>query len=327
MIEETPEYGTLRVCGATGTPKKDLYSDNDLYAIVVWNDKEIGRTRCIRDDNSPTWDESFDLRVFPRVNTLRIELWEQDKFPDIGEATADINGRDEFMGHVILEGASSSKLPRMAKGFELTRSYELGDRKAGRSMQTASGNGLGVLTVCYTPNPQTLVSKRRPNRNKTRSSALLPTQNLMNEQLLDTRRLDFTFCGLDSCKAIAAVAAKYAIPVWTSTSTKHTKKCLQDHFRGAIAQRANENLKATAANDAQATEAMPVFRSPRRHNVERSEAPLTARCAAPPEGTLNNAHRSPRTERATGTGGKTARGARGVLARRVRTESEQPNCM
>ena len=324
MIEETPECGTLRICGATGTPKADLYSDNDLYAIVVWNDKEIGRTRCIRDDNSPTWDESFDLRVFPGVNTLRVELWEQDKFPDIGEATADINGRDEFMGHAILEGASSSKLPREAKGFELTGKDEPGDRKAGRSMQNASGNGLGVLTVCYTPTPQTPVSKRRPHRNKTRSSALLPAQTLMKEQLLDTRRLDFTFCGLDSCKGIAAVAAKYAIPVWTSTSTKHAKKCLQDHFRGAIAEHANKSPKATAANEAEATEAMPVFQSPRRHNAARSEAPLTARCVAPPERALNTAHRSPRTERAKGTGGKTARGPR---TRRVGNEAEEPNCM
>eukprot|EP01043_Picozoa_sp_COSAG02_P071697 COSAG02_NODE_13210_length_1426_cov_1.015825_1_plen_136_part_10 len=125
MVRDEPEYGTLHVRGAIDTPRADTYSDNDLYAVIVWNDKEIGRTRCIRNNNSPMWDEFFDLRVFPGVNTLRIQLWEQDKFPEIGEATADMNSRDEFMGHVIVEGASSNRLPRKVKEFELTGKDEL----------------------------------------------------------------------------------------------------------------------------------------------------------------------------------------------------------
>ncbi len=316
MVEEQPECGTLRVCGAADTPKADVYSDNDLYAVIVWNDKEIGRTRCIRDNNSPTWDEFFDLRVFPGVNTLRIQVWEQDKFPELGESAADTSNRDEFMGHVVVEGASSTKLPRKVKEFELTGKDVLGkgDRKTGRSK--SGSDKLGMLRFCYTPKPQTPVSKRRTHKNKTRSSAPLPTEDLMKEQLLDARRLDFTFCGLDSCKGIADVAAKYAIPTWTSKSTKRAKKHLQLHVRGVLGALGAGDAKVRpiqmAESTVETTVAMPPINSPRGRNAARSQA------------VGSTAHKSPRTERARGTGGKTARGGRTL---RIQNEVEEPNCM
>ena len=318
MVVEQPEFGTLHVYGAVDTPRRDVYSDNDLYAVIVWNDKEIGRTRCIRNNNSPAWDEFFDLRVFPGVNTLRIQVWEQDKFPEITEAAADTNVNDDFLGHVLVEGVSSNKLPRKVTEFELTGKDDFGkgDRRGGRSMKSGPDKGLGMLRICYTPKPQTPVSKRRTYKNKTRSSAPLPSEDLMKDQLLETRRLDFTFCGLDSCKGIAGVATKYAIPTWTSKSTKRAKKHLQLHVRGALGALGAEHAKVhpieMAETTVKTTVAMPPINSPRGGNAARSQA------------VGSNAHKAPRTERTRGTGGKTARGGR---TPRTKNEVDEPNCM
>lgn len=336
MVEEKPEYGAVRVCGAVDIPQADSFSDNDLYAIVIWNDKEVGRTRCIRDDNSPIWDESFDLRINHGVNTLRVEVWEQDTFPQLGESSVDCNSQDEFIGCVVLEGASSGKLPRKITSFALAAKAEngKGGNSAGRSTKSKSGssrsndkdNGLGLVTMFYTPKPPTPASDRRAHRNKTRSSVPLPLQDLLKEQLLDTRRLDFTFCGLDSCKGIAAVAAKYAIPTWTSTNTKRAKKSLQNQIRGQMAANVLTNSVASATSSNTAVVMPPVVHnhghahtigSLPAHQLRQKQQPQSPRGR-------RGVYKSPRTERARGTNGKAVRGGR---THRVRHEANEPNCL
>ena len=39
MIEEAPVFGSFQIIRANDIPKADTYSDNDLYAVMIWNDK------------------------------------------------------------------------------------------------------------------------------------------------------------------------------------------------------------------------------------------------------------------------------------------------
>ena len=388
MVEEEPEFGTLRIVAAVDVPKADTYSDNDLYAVIIWNDKVLGRTRCIRDEHSPKWDESFDLRVYPCTNTLRIELYERDKFPGLGggggggggdeslsTVALDIEGRgDQFMGQVLLEGAAASKLPQQETELELQEKGSSsssddkngkgggrgGGMKGGYSMRGAAagagadeskrnGSGSkGAMIIRYVPKPPTPVSKRRTHRGKTRSSKPLPRDDwLTKEKLLDTRRLDFTFCGIDSCRQIGVVAAKYAIPTWTSKNVKRAKKNLQEQMRGQLV--AKSLMNPSGSGTGMATKlAMPTIGggggggggpSPGEQQQEprsprwQQDTDGGGHAPAPPGSTATTKVKSGalQTARDRGTGGKTARSGR---TRRIRAaaaaaeeEISEPKCM
>jgi hypothetical protein len=105
---------TLKVLWARGLYSPTSYDKNDVYAVVKWNGKEVGRTPVIEDSNEPMWERmsedegtgnnDFSI-IAPDVSALVagshaageacelcVQLWDWDI------------GMDDFLGEVVLRG-------------------------------------------------------------------------------------------------------------------------------------------------------------------------------------------------------------------------------
>lgn len=74
-----PEDGLIHVVRAEGLKQADVYDGSDPYAVVFWNDKEIGKTKVIEDSFNPEFNEKFAVTVAQGVvNVLRVEVYDYD---------------------------------------------------------------------------------------------------------------------------------------------------------------------------------------------------------------------------------------------------------
>ena len=53
---------TLRVLWARGLTHTSAYDKNDVFAIVKWNGKEVGRTAVVEDSDEPVVREAPAVR-------------------------------------------------------------------------------------------------------------------------------------------------------------------------------------------------------------------------------------------------------------------------
>ena len=271
LVETPPELGSIRIIRASNVPKKDSYSDNDMYVRVVLNDKNVGQTAVIQDNNQPEWDEAFELCMYGKLNTLRLELWESDKFR-MGERAAD-QGKDEFIGQMVLEGPGTRAMPKAETTIELKERATQNSRQQGfhspRGRGMRGNKTLGSLTVVYAPKPPTPRKSRR-SKGKSKSSAAL-AESFTH---LRTRRLDFSFCDLTACEDIGKTALRYGIPTWTSRNAQrakiHLQEALKEHNVIKVIDRPNPHRKsakpkpAVGGSKPSSIPSLPSVHSPRR---------------------------------------------------------------
>jgi hypothetical protein len=86
----------IQINRADGLPKTDLFGGkNDVYCIIYWMDKEIGRTAVIQDTLTPEWPfEVFEMLLPEDISLgrLRIEVYDDDF------------GKDDFLGMIQMDG-------------------------------------------------------------------------------------------------------------------------------------------------------------------------------------------------------------------------------
>jgi Ca2+-dependent lipid-binding protein len=70
----------LRGCDRTRSVQGNRQRTSDPYAIVFWNDREVGQTAVEKETLNPTWDADFVLTIDPvdGEGTLKIEVFDHD---------------------------------------------------------------------------------------------------------------------------------------------------------------------------------------------------------------------------------------------------------
>jgi hypothetical protein len=108
---------------------------SDPYCVVKWNDRIVGQTRVIQDDNNPKWEhETFQLRYPPGLLGSQLRLEVRDSDPGC---------LGDLLGQVILRGEDLISLPSLEKTlFELTRNRESAEK------QLVQGK-LGIISNMY----------------------------------------------------------------------------------------------------------------------------------------------------------------------------------
>jgi hypothetical protein len=124
----------LQIHRADGLPKTDLFGGkNDVYCIVYWMDKEIGRTAIIQDTLTPEWPfEVFEMLLPDDISLgrLRIEVYDDDF------------GKDDFLGMVELNG---EELLRVGMKRRASAYVPIDDGSDGRGRGGQQEMQLGII--------------------------------------------------------------------------------------------------------------------------------------------------------------------------------------
>lgn len=123
---------SLTVLSANGLAAKEGKADPYVSIYVVspsdaHHPEEQGKTRVIKRDTEPSWDQSFDFNfgsATSRDDRLRLEVWDYNSIM-----------RDKFMGQAELSLVPGDKLE---EGVEIEVELPLGQRE-GKSKETVSG--------------------------------------------------------------------------------------------------------------------------------------------------------------------------------------------
>jgi Ca2+-dependent lipid-binding protein len=64
---------------------------SDPYAIVYWNDREVGQTKVVEKTLDPIWESDFELAIDPQIGegTLRVEVFDHD-----------VGSKSDFLGQI-----------------------------------------------------------------------------------------------------------------------------------------------------------------------------------------------------------------------------------
>ena len=90
---ENPIMRRLVVMQAVGLRAADKKT-SDPYAIVYWQDREVGQTKVVEKTLDPIWESGFELAVDPQIGqgTLRIEVFDYD-----------VGSKSDFLGQIEIE--------------------------------------------------------------------------------------------------------------------------------------------------------------------------------------------------------------------------------
>jgi class 3 adenylate cyclase/tetratricopeptide (TPR) repeat protein len=77
--DQIPFARQIVVCGARGLVSADGTGSADAYAVVRWNEVEVGRTEIARRTLGPKWDTKFPLSVPHHGGSVRVELYDYDQ--------------------------------------------------------------------------------------------------------------------------------------------------------------------------------------------------------------------------------------------------------
>ena len=100
----------LHVVDALNLRAADIFGKSDPYAVVIWDGKELGRTKVVEQDLNPVWGDSPDATFLLPPSTsenpeLKVELYDSDWVSLPGQ-------KDEFLGRAVVSGEELIELRR-----------------------------------------------------------------------------------------------------------------------------------------------------------------------------------------------------------------------